>query len=64
MTTMFPKSTYIERRKVLKEKLGKGLVLFFGNNESPMNYTDNTYHLWGRNPKSVKERNNAELKLQ
>ena len=44
MTTMFPKSTYIERRKVLKEKLGKGLVLFFGNDESPMNYTDNTYH--------------------
>jgi Xaa-Pro aminopeptidase len=29
---------------VLKEKLGKGLVLFFGNDESPMNYTDNTYH--------------------
>lgn len=44
MATMFPKSTYIERRKVLKEKLGKGLVIFFGNNESPMNYTDNSYH--------------------
>ena len=41
---MFAKKTYTERRKVLKEKLGKGLVLLFGNNESPMNYKDNTYH--------------------
>jgi len=41
---MFQKKTYIERRKVLKEKVGKGLIVFFGNDESPMNYTDNTYH--------------------
>ncbi|MBW6497461.1 MAG: aminopeptidase P N-terminal domain-containing protein [Bacteroidales bacterium] len=41
---MFSKSTYVNRRKVLKEKLGKGLILFLGNDESPMNYTDNTYH--------------------
>jgi Xaa-Pro aminopeptidase len=41
---MFHKNTYIERRKTLKEKVGKGLLLFFGNDESPMNYTDNTYH--------------------
>jgi Xaa-Pro aminopeptidase len=41
---MFQKSTYIKRRKELKEKVGKGLILFFGNDESPMNYTDNTYH--------------------
>lgn len=41
---MFQPKTYIERRKVLKEKMGSGLILFFGNDESPMNYTDNTYH--------------------
>ena len=41
---MFQRKTYIERRKVLKEKVGKGLVLLFGNDESPMNYTDNTFH--------------------
>jgi Xaa-Pro aminopeptidase len=40
---MFNSSTYTERRKILKEKLGKGLILLFGNDESPMNYTDNTY---------------------
>ena len=41
---MFHQNTYIERRKTLKEKVGKGLLLFFGNDESPMNYTDNPYH--------------------
>ncbi len=41
---MFQKSTYIERRQTLKQKVGKGLILFLGNNDSPMNYTDNTYH--------------------
>ena len=41
---MFQAKTYIERRKVLKEKVGKGLILLFANDESSMNYTDNTYH--------------------
>ncbi|MRR24016.1 aminopeptidase P family protein, partial [bacterium] len=41
---MFNKNTYLERRRILKEKVGKGLILLFGNDESPMNYTDNTYH--------------------
>jgi Xaa-Pro aminopeptidase len=41
---MFQKETYIQRRKELKEKVGKGLILFFGNDESPMNFTDNTFH--------------------
>jgi Xaa-Pro aminopeptidase len=40
---MFQKTTYIERRKILKEKVGSGLVLLFGNEESPMNYADNTF---------------------
>jgi len=41
---MFSQKMYTERRKALKEKVGKGLILLFGNDESPMNYTDNTYH--------------------
>lgn len=41
---MFNKDTYRERRDKLKEIIGKGLILLFGNDESPMNYTDNTYH--------------------
>ncbi len=41
---MFNKKTYTERRRILKEIVGKGLILLIGNDESPMNYTDNTYH--------------------
>lgn len=41
---MFSEKTYIERRAVLKSKLKTGMVLLFGNDESPMNYADNTYH--------------------
>jgi Xaa-Pro aminopeptidase len=41
---MFQTEVYIQRRKILSEKIGTGLILFFGNDESPMNYTDNTYH--------------------
>lgn len=41
---MFHKSIYIERRKQLKQKVGSGLILLLGNEESPMNYADNTYH--------------------
>ena len=41
---MFSKQTYIERRKVLREKVGSGVILLLGNSESPMNYADNTYH--------------------
>lgn len=42
---MFSTKTYLERRRKLKEKVGKGLILLFGNDESPMNYTDNTLSL-------------------
>jgi len=41
---MFNKETYIQRRKALAEKIGTGLILLLGNNDSPMNYADNTYH--------------------
>jgi Xaa-Pro aminopeptidase len=41
---MFNKETYIQRRKILTEKIGSGLVLLLGNDESPMNYAENGYH--------------------
>ncbi|MDH3652441.1 MAG: aminopeptidase P N-terminal domain-containing protein, partial [Saprospiraceae bacterium] len=41
---MFPPNTYLSRRKNLKEIIGTGLILLLGNEESPKNYTDNTYH--------------------
>ncbi len=40
---MFNKDTYIHRRQVLKQLVGKGLVILFGNNESPANYPANGY---------------------
>ena len=40
---MFPESIYLERRKRLKEQMQTGLILFLGNEESPMNYPDNQY---------------------
>ncbi len=40
---MFSAQIYIERRHALKKLIGKGSILILGNNESPMNYTDNTY---------------------
>jgi Xaa-Pro aminopeptidase len=41
---MFDKQVYHLRRSVLKANLKTGLLLFLGNEESPMNYKDNTYH--------------------
>ncbi|RMG85118.1 MAG: aminopeptidase P family protein [Bacteroidetes bacterium] len=41
---MFSTQTYVNRRKILKEKLESGLVLFPGNNEVGMNYGANPYH--------------------
>ncbi len=41
---MFKAEVYIQRRKILSEKIGSGLILFWGNDESPMNYPDNPYH--------------------
>jgi Xaa-Pro aminopeptidase len=41
---MFKKSTYINRRRKLKNKGLKGIGLFLGNIDSPMNYRDNTFH--------------------
>ena len=40
---MFDQSIYVTRRNLLRTQVGSGLVLFLGNEESPMNYADNTY---------------------
>lgn len=41
---MFSKETYIQRRNTLKKNFKNGIILFFGNDETGMNYADNTYH--------------------
>lgn len=40
---MFSKETYTTRRARLKELVGSGLAVFFGNNDSPVNYPANAY---------------------
>ncbi len=41
---MFSASTYTERRKKLINKVSEGVILLLGNDDSPMNYFDNTFH--------------------
>ncbi|MCJ7580239.1 MAG: aminopeptidase P family protein [Candidatus Aminicenantes bacterium] len=41
---MFKTTTYIKRRKRLHSQIDSGLLLFLGNDESPMNYADNPFH--------------------
>jgi Xaa-Pro aminopeptidase len=40
---VFPQTTYVDRREILKSRFEGGLLVFPGNNESPMNYADNCY---------------------
>ena len=40
---MFDSSVYVERRKVLKEKVKNGVLLIPGNDLAPMNYPANEY---------------------
>jgi len=40
---MFSANTYLERRQKLIQSMDSGLLLLMGNNDSPMNYTDNIY---------------------
>ena len=40
---MFTKDIYIQRRAELKQRVGDGLILLFGNNDAPNNYPANTY---------------------
>jgi Xaa-Pro aminopeptidase len=41
---MFSKDTYMNKRQRLKKKVKSGVILILGNEESSMNYADNTYH--------------------
>lgn len=41
---MFDSKIYTDRRNRLKGQVMSGLILFLGNEESPMNYQDNPYH--------------------
>jgi Xaa-Pro aminopeptidase len=41
---MFSEASYSQRRKQLADSVSSGLILLPGNEESPMNYADNTYH--------------------
>ena len=40
---MFDKNIYIARRSSLKERMGSGILLFLGNEHSPVNYRDLVY---------------------
>lgn len=59
---MFSSQIYVERRNLLKSNFKKGILLFLGNEEAPMNYAGNTYHYrqdstflyyWGLNQSTV-----------
>ena len=41
---MFDSKIYIQRRNRLKKQIKSGLIVFLGNEESPMNYPDSPYH--------------------
>ncbi len=41
---MFKAQAYLSRRRNLKTRIDSGIALFMGNDESPINYADNTYH--------------------
>lgn len=41
---MFNKEEYTNRRSRLKNNFNTGILLFLGNEESPINFFDNTYH--------------------
>lgn len=41
---MFSKDTYLERRSRLKQLVGNGVIIIFGNNESPCNFPANGYY--------------------
>lgn len=40
---LFSKQTYIDRRNNLLQRVESGLIVLFGNNESPVNYPSNGY---------------------
>ena len=40
----FSRETYVARRRRLRETIGEGVIVLFGNNDSPINYPANAYH--------------------
>ena len=42
---MFAKEVYINRRNVLKTKVGSGILLFLGTGEAAVNYAGNAYRI-------------------
>ena len=40
---MFSKETYVSRRAELKKLVKSGIIILFGNNDSPANYPNNSY---------------------
>ena len=40
---MFSKETYVSRRAELKKLVKSGIIILFGNNDSPANYPNNAY---------------------
>ncbi|MCQ2068937.1 MAG: Xaa-Pro aminopeptidase [Bacteroidaceae bacterium] len=40
---LFDKQTYSNRRAILRDKVGSGLIIFLGNNNAPCNYPANGY---------------------
>lgn len=40
---LFNKETYIERRRILCDRIRSGIILLMGNNDSPVNYPSNSY---------------------
>lgn len=41
---MFDTATYVRRRNELKKLVKNGVIILFGNNESPANFPNNGYH--------------------
>ncbi|MDO5447935.1 MAG: Xaa-Pro aminopeptidase [Prevotellaceae bacterium] len=40
---LFDKQTYINRRNELKQKIGNGIIVLFGNTNAPANYPNNAF---------------------
>ena len=41
---MFSKETYVSRRAELRKLVKSGIVILFGNNDSPVSYPSNSYY--------------------
>ena len=53
---MFDAPIYVQRRDDLKKKMQSGLILFIGNDISPMNCPENGHRILGQAiPKTVEE---------